>query len=608
MLMKHVGEAPRPLATLRPDVPPVLAAAIERALAKKPADRWPDAGTFRRALLDPQAGQSPSAPNGTRGESPTMAMPVASMPPAPMAPVLPPSSAPAAAPVTNVRDALADAMRRADRALADDGPAVGAATRPGSLARNGAAHPPAPAVPPVPPGPPRQTASDWRSAQRESEREWKEHLREQRREWKERQREQQEEWREYQRVGSPNGNLPAPLARGDVPGHAPLGGMPGALDIPRLSSSAFPPLSLEQRAAMFRRKAISSMVLLVFLTAVNAIHLFIPPWVLFPGFGIVRDLRRRWRPLRDEGLRFRELLFGGAESAVEGLRTRPERRVRTGPSLTRRAERFRRRVRMAPIFAVLGVGMAVIAEATGADPLYVFFALFMALAVLSLLGALRNGVTLRRAGLSLRTVLSAEWQEHVAAHEPARPRDEVLAEEAAALASRDVLDGPYGHALRGALDDRLVVRDTMAKLAPADRALIPDVRPTVDALVERIAGLVQSLTRVEGDVRPGQLESLGARLVQTRQEPAHAPDRDRKLALLERQQASLTDLAQRRATMLAQLESAQLVLQNVKLDLLKLRSAGVGALAEVTSATQEARALSRDIQYALDAADEVRAR
>ncbi len=104
------------------------------------------------------------------------------------------------------------------------------------------------------------------------------------------------------------------------------------------------------------------------------------------------------------------------------------------------------------------------------------------------------------------------------------------------------------------------------------------------------------------------MQEIDARLAQARREPAGAPDRDRKVALLERQRASVADLAQRRATMLAQLESAQLVLQNVKLDLLKLRASGVGALAEVTTATQEARALSRDIQYALDAAAEVRAR
>ena len=49
------------------------------------------------------------------------------------------------------------------------------------------------------------------------------------------------------------------------------------------------------------------------------------------------------------------------------------------------------------------------------------------------------------------------------------------------------------------------------------------------------------------------------------------------------------------------------MLQNMRLDLIALGSAGVqSALNDVTSATQEARALSRDIQIALEAAREIR--
>ncbi len=52
MLMKHIGETPRPLATLRPGVPESLAQVIERALAKSPEDRWQSAAEFRDALGD----------------------------------------------------------------------------------------------------------------------------------------------------------------------------------------------------------------------------------------------------------------------------------------------------------------------------------------------------------------------------------------------------------------------------------------------------------------------------------------------------------------------------------------------------------------------------
>jgi serine/threonine-protein kinase len=368
----------------------------------------------------------------------------------------------------------------------------------------------------------------------------------------------------------------------------------------------YSPLSLERRAELFRSKAGGSILLLFFLTFINALHLFIPPWVLFPAWGIGSDLRRRWRPLQAEGLRFWELMFEGPQVAVAGARTRPAGR-RTDRPLEQRVRRFRKRAKQLGAFLLIALVSLVVGASTGADPLVVPFVLFLALSVLAGVSLLRQGRKLRRDGVSARDALSSRWAEVVGAVDP-RPRHELLAEEVARLSGGVTLDARLAAALRGAVEDRMIVRDTMGKLSPADRALIPDVRPTVDALVERIAGLVQSLSRIDGDVRPEQLEELDARLELTRREPAHAPDRERKLALLERQRASLADLAQRRATMVAQLESAQLVLQNVKLDLMKLRAAGVGALAEVTSATQEARALSRDIQYALDAAAEVRAR
>jgi serine/threonine-protein kinase len=49
------------------------------------------------------------------------------------------------------------------------------------------------------------------------------------------------------------------------------------------------------------------------------------------------------------------------------------------------------------------------------------------------------------------------------------------------------------------------------------------------------------------------------------------------------------------------------MLQNLKLDLLKLRSSGIGsAIEDNTSATQEARALSRDIGHVLAAAEDLK--
>jgi len=144
-------------------------------------------------------------------------------------------------------------------------------------------------------------------------------------------------------------------------------------------------------------------------------------------------------------------------------------------------------------------------------------------------------------------------------------------------------------------------------LSAADRALLPDIQPTVDALVRRVASLAASLHRLDADLPAGALADLDARLGAAERAGITTPDRERHLALLRRQRSSLADLAERRATLAAQLESASLVLQNIRLDLVKLGSSGVGAMSrELTGATQEARALSRDIGHVLDAAREVR--
>ena len=63
----------------------------------------------------------------------------------------------------------------------------------------------------------------------------------------------------------------------------------------------------------------------------------------------------------------------------------------------------------------------------------------------------------------------------------------------------------------------------------------------------------------------------------------------------------------RRVRLGEQLESSLLAMQNIRFDLLRLRSSGVAeALGDLTNATQQAKALSRDVDVAISAAKEVR--
>ena len=99
------------------------------------------------------------------------------------------------------------------------------------------------------------------------------------------------------------------------------------------------------------------------------------------------------------------------------------------------------------------------------------------------------------------------------------------------------------------------------------------------------------------------------RLATLRRETGDSPtaEQERRIGLLERQRTAIKELTERRGALAAQLESASLALQNLRLDLLKLRSSGLGgAMSDMNSATQEARALSRDIGHAVDAMNEVK--
>jgi hypothetical protein len=157
-----------------------------------------------------------------------------------------------------------------------------------------------------------------------------------------------------------------------------------------------------------------------------------------------------------------------------------------------------------------------------------------------------------------------------------------------------------------ATEDEAEILDAIGKLSKTDRDMIPDVRPTVDALVERIASLAQALHRLDHDVTPETLARLDARIAAATAEP-ESSEREKKLTLLRRQRATLDDLLGRRESLVSQSESAVLMLQNIRIDLIALRAAGVqSSIDDVSGATQEARALSRDIGHVLEAAKQVR--
>ena len=215
---------------------------------------------------------------------------------------------------------------------------------------------------------------------------------------------------------------------------------------------------------------------------------------------------------------------------------------------------------------------------------------------------MRRGRSLRSSGLRLRRVLFKLRSRSVLPAPPPLPNQQQLAK----LAPREVLDSPHGAAIRRAAEDRAAILDIVSKLSKVDRALLPDVEPAVKGLVDRVAQLAQMVYRLEQSIDHRLIAELDARIAEVSGDSGSV-DGQRRLALLQRQRSTLEELVQRRAALARQLDSAGLALGNLRLDLIKFRSSGLeSALSDVSTATQEARALSKEISAVLAAAAEVR--
>jgi hypothetical protein len=154
--------------------------------------------------------------------------------------------------------------------------------------------------------------------------------------------------------------------------------------------------------------------------------------------------------------------------------------------------------------------------------------------------------------------------------------------------------------------DRLAIIKLLAKLPASERKLLPDVQQTADALYARANDLARTLHAMDTNLDSQELAAIDERIAGISREPDD-PERDRRLRLLERQRQSVSDLRGRRSQVASHLESCVLAMQNVRFDLLRLRSAGVAAvLGDLTQATQQAKSLSRDVDNAIAAAGEIR--
>jgi serine/threonine-protein kinase len=154
--------------------------------------------------------------------------------------------------------------------------------------------------------------------------------------------------------------------------------------------------------------------------------------------------------------------------------------------------------------------------------------------------------------------------------------------------------------------DRGVILSLMSQLSPADKEMLPDIVDTTEGLYARAAQLAGTLSSMDG-LGIEDTPRIEARLAELRLRP-EGEERDRQVSLLEQQLQRYKEMHVQRTQFADRFESCVLAMQNVRLDLMRLKQSGVGAvLSGLTMATQQARALSRDVDNAIGAAAEVKA-
>jgi eukaryotic-like serine/threonine-protein kinase len=248
-------------------------------------------------------------------------------------------------------------------------------------------------------------------------------------------------------------------------------------------------------------------------------------------------------------------------------------------------------------WAAVSAGCMGINVATGIEHPWFLFPMFgMGI------GLLRNYATLWQAGYSWRDVLSR----------PPAPDALETTRTKGGRASRPVplpSAEEYGSQLPAVMQvhgDRGAILKLLSKLPASERNLLPEVQPTADALYARATDLARTLHAMDSNLDSEGLAQIDERIAGLAREPED-PERARRLGLLERQRQTIADLRGRRSQVASHLESCVLAMQNVRFDLLRLRSAGVAAvLGDLTQATQQAKALSRDVDNVIAAAGEIR--
>ncbi|HET9065769.1 MAG TPA: serine/threonine-protein kinase [Gemmatimonadales bacterium] len=242
--------------------------------------------------------------------------------------------------------------------------------------------------------------------------------------------------------------------------------------------------------------------------------------------------------------------------------------------------------------AAVGGGLFMVNMMTGLDtPWFLFPVAWMSFSMF------KKYADLWQAGYSWRDILNR----------PDAP-DAVSAKGTARLGGTPRADqlGTYHKQMMMIHGDRAAIQSLMSRLSDADKAVVAEMPETVENLYTKAHEMALTLHSLDSSISDDQLHRIDMQMLRLQEKP-EGEERDRQIGILERQRASCDELIRRRDEMRARFESQALAMQGLRFDLLRLREKGIGAVgSDLTHATQQARALSRDVDHAIEAATELR--
>ncbi len=171
--------------------------------------------------------------------------------------------------------------------------------------------------------------------------------------------------------------------------------------------------------------------------------------------------------------------------------------------------------------------------------------------------------------------------------------------------------GPHAALARQAIIDRDEVLRIVDSLPRNEKNRVAEVPATAQKLADSVMAIATKLADLERAGGTAQSARAIDTEIKVLEGQANPLDRDasetrvRRLALLRRQRRSIVEIERKRVELGDKLDNCALLLQNMKFDVLRLRT-GDESWQHVTSIAEQAMAVAREVDSAVYVADEMR--